>query len=436
MKFFNPLLILSAVLALTNATSFGKSATAWLEVEIGIIGTSSEDVLNSALQDAGTQGYAGLIVVIDTPGGSLEATRNMVKSILNAEFPVVVWVGPNGSRAASAGAFITLAAHIAAMAPTSNIGAAQPIKADGSNLDESDAAKKVQNDTVAFIESIAKARNRNIEMARSFVLASASITAQEALDNKVIDLIVADIAELLKGINGKTVTLESGNTVLLNTANVTVDKYRKTLKQEFLEILSNPNLFYLLYIAGLIGLGFELTHPGALFPGVIGGICMVLALIATSVLPINFGAMVLVAAGVALLIAEIFLPSFGIVGIGGFAAFIIGSFLLVDPDNVEGLRISVFTIAPAAVFLLISMLAIARLIFRARNAGVKAGAEAMLGSEGEVMKDFKNGKGRIFIFGEDWQATTNEQEPTALIKGDRVLVTAIKGLTLVVTPKK
>jgi membrane-bound serine protease (ClpP class) len=285
----------------------------WLEVEIGIIGTASADILETALREVKDNNYAGLIIVLDTPGGALEATRTMVKEILAAPFPVIVWVGPSGAHAGSAGSFITLAGHFATMAPGTNIGAAHPVQGMGQDLEQgSDMRAKVENDTIAFMESIAKLRGRNVEMARSFVATSISITAEEALENKVIDLVAGDLTQVLKAADGRTVTVGEQKTVQLKTAEAQRVQYEKSIRQKFLEILSNPNLFYLLFIAGLLGIGFELTHPGTLVPGVIGAISLILALISSAVLPVNFGAMLLIVASVAFMVAEVFLPSFGI----------------------------------------------------------------------------------------------------------------------------
>ena len=276
--------------------SYVKINSSWLIVEIGIIGTASNDILNSAMDKVRKDGLAGLIIELDTPGGALESTRSMVKAMLSAPFPVVVWVGPSGAHAGSAGAFITLSGHVAAMAPGTNIGAAHPIQASGQDMGESEASRKIENDTKAFMESIANLRGRNKDMAVSFVENSLSITAEEALENNVIDLIEPSLNSLLKSINGRTVRLNDDQELKLSTLDVSIIRFEKNLRQKFLEILSNPNVFYLLFVAGLIGIGIELSNPGALVPGVIGGICMVTALVATSVLPVSFGALILILA--------------------------------------------------------------------------------------------------------------------------------------------
>lgn len=400
---------------------------AWLEVDIGVIGAASEDILNTALDATKSQGFAGLVVKLDTPGGALENTRNMVKEILAAPFPVIVWVGPAGSRAGSAGAFITLAAHVAAMAPGTNIGAAHPVQGSGQDIDD-EMERKVTNDAVAFIESIAKTRGRNIEMARSFVTHSVSVTADEAKDNNVIDLIAPNVAALMASIDGRVVEVGPATKMRLATTNAVLTPFEKSLRQKLLELLSNPNLFYLLFMAGLIGLGYELTHPGMLVPGVVGGICLILALIATSVLPISYGAAALIVVGIGMLVAEAFVPSFGILGIGGFVAFVFGSIFLVDPANREGLRISWMTIAPGAVTVAAAFLTLGYLIVRSGRAPVRSGAEALQGAVGTVIADFGEGRGQIRVEGAIWSARSADP----LHRGDAVKVAARHGLELVV----
>lgn len=406
-------------------------ASNWLVVEIGIIGTSSEDILNSSLDLAYKKQYDGLVVQLDTPGGALDNTREMVKTIMAAKIPVIVWVGPAGSRAGSAGAFITLSGHVAAMAPGTNIGAAHPIQASGKDIEQEEVQRKVMNDTVAFIESVAKSRNRNVEMARSFVITSVSITDEEALKNNIIDLVARDLGMLLDKSHGKEIELQDGKKVTLDSKDATTIIFEKSFRQKILEILSNPNLFYLLFMAGLIGLGYELTHPGAIFPGVVGGICFILAMIATSVLPVSYGAAALIFAGVIMLIAEAFVPSFGILGFGGFIAFILGSVFLVDPENQQGLRISWYTIAPSALVISALFITLGYLVLKAEKAPVHSGREAMIGEKGTVVSEFVNGRGQIRVAGALWSAQiTSSEQP--LKPGDQVEVDSLDGLTLLV----
>lgn len=420
----------------------------WLKVEIGIIGSASENILDSALKNVSEKNYAGLIIVLDTPGGQLDSTRKMVKSMIAADFPIVAWIGPGGAHAGSAGAFITIAANVAAMAPATNIGAAHPIQSTGQNIgnnenkNESKLEEKVLNDTVSFMESIAELRDRNVEMARSFVTTSISITANEALEHKIIDVIAPDLKTLMQNIHGLKVELKSEpkaskpqqiSEMTLNTKSANIDNFEPSFAQEILKILSNPNVFYLLFMAGIIGLGFEFTYPGSIFPGVIGSICLILALMATSVLPISFGAASLIFVGIALLVAEAFVPSFGVLGIGGFVAFVLGSIFLVDPHDQHGLRISLWTIAPSALLIAASSLGIALLLIRSGTAKAQSGAEALIGKKAKIFRSFVGHEGRVLIEGEIWKARS-ELDLSGTNVSDEVVIDKIEGLTLVVKP--
>ena len=421
-------------LSLFGFSNLGAAADKWVEVEIGIIGAASEDILSSAFAQAEELGAKGVLITLDTPGGALDATRKMVKSIMSQRIPVVVWVGPSGAHAGSAGAFITLSAHVAAMAEGTNIGAAHPIQASGKDI-EDDAKAKIENDTAAFMESIAEARQRNKEMAVSFVVNSLSVTAAEALENKVIDLVANDRKSLMDSIQGREVTLDGGGTIKLQTSNVEFVPYENTTKQAFLQIISNPNLFYLLFVAGVLGIGFEITHPGSLFPGVFGAISLILALIATSVLPVNFGAVVLILASIAFIVGEAFLPSFGVLGIGGVVGFVAGSILLVDPRNEEGLRISLMTILPTSVVFLLALAGILWLVVKSDRSKVVSGSEAMIGGIAEVISGFGDGvDGRVRYEGEDWSATL--LGGAELKPGAKVVISKRDGLKLFVRGDK
>ena len=351
-------IILLFCLQISNLAASNSQQAKWLHVKIGLIGAASDDILNAALDRAIEQELDGLLIELDTPGGALDHTRKMVQNIMSAPLPVVVWVGPSGAHAGSAGAFITLAAHVASMASGTNIGAAHPIQASGQDVEEGEAQRKMMNDTIAFIESIAETRGRNIEMARSFVATSTSITASEALKHNIIDFIEPNIDSLMKSIHTREITLQNGLKRTISSSPVTFIEFETSLRQKALEILSNPNLFYLLFMAGLVGIGYELTHPGAMFPGIVGGICIILAFIAMAILPVSIGAAALILLGVALLVAEAFVTSFGILGISGFISFVLGSIFLVDPNNEQGLRISLWTIAPGSVIVGLAFLAL------------------------------------------------------------------------------
>lgn len=413
--------------------SSAEGATQWLKLQLGIIGPAAVEMLERATDIATAEGYQGVIVQLDTPGGALESTRLIVQQILGAPLPIIVWVGPGGAHAGSAGAFITLAATVAVMAPGTNIGAAHPVQAGGKDVEEGKTGEKIINDTVAFMESIAEVRGRDMEMARSFVLTSMAITAEEALEHKVIDLIAPDIPTLLAEVHGRVVT-QNKNEIEITTQDHTIIPYEPSLRQKALELLANPNLFYLLFLAGLIGLGFELTHPGALFPGIMGAICLVLALISTAVLPVSFGAAALIVLGFGLLIAEVFVPSFGLLGLGGIAAFLIGSVFLVDPSNMHGLRVSWYTIVPGAVVVCALAILIGYLVTKVIRSKVKSGIDAIVGQHGLVLQDFNaEGEGQIRVMGEVWAAKSVTPD---LKKDEKVEITAIDGLQLTVERKQ
>lgn len=404
----------------------------WLTVQIDHISPASEEVLSDALKRVQTDQMDGLVIELDTPGGLLESTRGMVRDMLASPKPVIVWVGPAGAHAGSAGAFITLAASAAAMAPGTNIGAAHPVGVGGYDVPGGALGEKIINDASALMESIAQLRHRNPEVAISFVRNSLSLTAEEAHRQKVIDLIANNPLDVLHKLNGQSIPVGQ-TTALLDTQYPVLIPYEKTYRQRFLEILSNPDVFYLLFIAGLVGIGFELTHPGALAPGVLGGISLILALIASANLPVNFGAMLLLAASLAFMVAELFLPSFGILGIGGIIGFIIGSILLVDPNNIQGLRVTWIAVLPAAIAIALFILCVFYLVIRSTRSKHQGGVEAMIGQSAHVLGDFINGEGRVVIWGENWAARTLDGENC--MKDDIVEIRAVDGLTLVVKPK-
>jgi membrane-bound serine protease (ClpP class) len=422
-------LFAAAVFALSmNLQSFAESN--WLAVDIGIVGAASQDILESAVQMAEDKSKDGLIIILDTPGGSLESTREMVQTMMASRIPIAVWVGPDGARAGSAGAFLTIAGHFAAMAPGTNIGASHPVQANGSDVDDTNMAKKIENDTVAFIESIAKSRNRNIEVAASFVLNSVSLTADEALKNNIVDLIAPNPTEFLNQIHNRKWVSGSDEKSLVSQ-DAQIEEYEYSLRQKFLTIISNPNLFYLFFLAGIIGLGFELTHPGSIFPGVFGAICMAIALIATSVLPISVGAGLLILCGLVFIVAEMFVPSFGALGIGGLIAFVAGSVLLVDPSNAHGLRISLWMILPAALTMAAIGLGIGWLLLKSTRQKISPGQNNLIGAVATVMKIDSDGSMSTKLNGEIWSAETSEVGRD-IKEGSHVRVIKVEGLKLIV----
>ena len=405
-------------------------STVILVVIDGGINPATADYIFEALQVARAREAQALLIELDTPGGLLDSTKSIVKEILGATVPVIVYVAPSGAGATSAGVFVTLAGHVAAMAPGTNIGAAHPVGGQGENV-TGDMAEKVENFAVSLSRTIAQQRGRNVEWAERAVRESVSITEREALDLKVIDLIANDVNDLLQKIDGREVEV-AGRTVRLATAGAAIERQDMRLRQKVLNILANPNLAYLLMMAGILGLYVEFTHPGVFFPGVAGAICLLLALAALQVLSINYTGLVLILLGVALLVGELFLPSFGVLGVGGLIAFVLGSLLLFDtPESTLMLDRSV--IAGAALVLGGFTFVVGWLVVRTQRRRSAVGLEGMIGEIGEVRRTADSaGKVKVFVHGEYWDAIA--EEPVQV--GAEVEVVSIDGLRMRVRPHR
>jgi membrane-bound serine protease (ClpP class) len=352
--------------------------------------------------------------------------RIMIKAMLASPIPVVVYVAPDGSRAASAGVFITLAAHVAAMAPGTNIGAAHPVALGGSQMDKT-MLEKVENDAAAYIRSLAERWGRNADWAEDAVRKSVSIGASEAVEKHVVDLMAGSLDELLEKIDGKTVEA-AGRKVTLKTAGAQVEPISMTMKQRILSLLSDPNVAYLLMLLGFYGIFFELSSPGAVLPGIIGGIAIILAAYALQLLPVNWAGLALMALALVLFILEIKVPSHGALTIGGIIALTLGSLMLFE-SPAPFLRVSLKVIIPAALatggffFFLVGK------AVRAQRAQVATGFEGLIGTEGTV-REWTDGRGTVFVRGEIWKAVS----PSTLETGQAVTVTGVDGLKLTVVP--
>src|SRR4029079_8062163 len=294
----------------------------------GTINPAVDDFIRESIGRAKAGGAKALIIQLDTPGGLLNSTRTIVKEMLGAEVPLMVYVAPSGAGAGSAGVFITMAAHIAAMAPGTNIGAAHPVAGAGQEV-KGVMGEKIENFTASFSESIAQKRGRNTEWAIQAVHKSVAITEKEALKKNVIDIVARDMDDLLKQTDGRKVDL-NGKEAILAVKDARIDRYDMSLKQKVLNAIADPNIAYILMMAGLLGLYMEFAHPGVIFPGVAGAICLIIALTAFQVLPINYAGLGLVVLGIALLVGEAFAPSFGVLGVGGIISLALGSFFLFD----------------------------------------------------------------------------------------------------------
>lgn len=394
----------------------------------GAINPVSSEYLSRAIERAESEHAALLIVEMDTPGGLMTSMRKMVKEMLSAEVPIAVYVSPSGARAGSAGVFITLAAHIAVMAPGTNIGAAHPVNMGGQM--DSTMNKKVTNDAVAFARSIAAQRGRNEDWAEAAVRESASITANDALEKSVIDIIASDYDELIDKINGRKVQLPDEE-VTLQLDDYSITFYDMDWRQRILNTISDPNIAYILLMLGMYGLLFELYNPGAIFPGVIGGICLILALFAMHTLPVNYAGLLLIILAVILFILEIKIVSYGGLTLGGIISLLLGSIMLYKGVSIPEVRVSwsvlIPTVAATSLFFIIAI-----------GFGAKAqirkptyGRESLIGREAKVVKELKP-EGLVKISGELWRAVGDAEYE----KGETLIVKDVKDMQLVVGKKE
>jgi len=376
------------------------------------------DFISRAIEKSSESRAQCLIIQLDTPGGLDLSMRDIVKEILNADVPVVVYVSPSGARAASAGVFITLAADIAAMAPGTNIGAAHPVAVGGGRMDRK-MTEKVVNDAVAYIQSVAGKKERNVQWAEEAVRYSVSISEKEALKKKVIDLIAKDLDDLLTKIDGKTLE-KMGKKVKTATKGVRINSLEMGFRERFLSVLSNPNIAYILMMIGLIGLYFELSNPGGLFPGVIGSICLILAFFAFRTLPINYAGILLILLGVILFIAEIKVTSYGLLTVGGVVSITLGSIMLFE-SPIPALRVSFSVVIPTLLFTAAFFIFAVTMALRAQMAKPATGAEGLIGETG-VARTRLDPEGKIFVHGELWDAytggTVEEGEKNQVLKTD------------------
>jgi membrane-bound serine protease (ClpP class) len=412
----------------------------------GAIGPAAAEYIHDGLTEARRRQAAAVVLRMDTPGGLSSSMRDIIREILDSPVPVIVYVGPSGARAASAGTYILYASHVAAMAPSTHLGAATPVQIggglfDGKDDDKKDGDKdknnatpasaseaKAINDAVAYIRSLAQLRGRNAEWGEKAVREAATLTDSEARDQRVIEIVAADLSDLLKQADGRTVKV-AGKEVTLKTAGLSLVEIEPDSRARILSIITNPTIAYLLLLAGIYGLMFEFISPGTYFPGVLGGIALLVGLYALNLLPINYAGAGLLLLGVALMAAEAFLPSFGVIGIGGIAAFVIGSLFLFRGD-VPGFQlawqaVAATTVASAA-FLIVAVGA----ALRAHRRVVVIGDAAFIGSAAEVLA-WSGDRGEVQIHGERWRATS----AAALIPGQRVRIVARRDLTLTVEPE-
>jgi membrane-bound serine protease (ClpP class) len=416
------LLGLAALLPTAGPAVAADQPVASIEMD-GAITPVTVRLLTMAVGRAQSEGAQALIVQLNTPGGLERSMRSMVQTILGSPIPVIVYVAPTGGRAASAGVFITMSAHVAAMAPATNIGAAHPVAVGGSM--DKEMSKKVENDAAAFARSIATERGRNAEWAEKAVRSSVSATEREAVKLKVVDLVAESVPDLLAKIDGRIVKTPKGP-VTLATKGAAVRVIEVRFRDRFLALISDPNIAYLLMMAGMLGIFFELSNPGSILPGVIGGISLILAFFAFQSLPVNWAGLLLILFGLVLLIAEIKVVSHGVLAIGGVVAMVLGSLMLYDVPEARGIRLSWLVIIP-------TVGTTAGLVFFAVTMGVRAlyrpsvtGSSAMVGRIG-VTRTALGPEGHVLIDGELWRAVSPDGRIEA---GETVQVTAIDGLTV------
>ena len=396
----------------------------------GGINPASSDHIKMSIKKAHEKGAECLVIQLDTPGGLLSSTRDIVQAILEAPLPVVVYVSPQGAHAGSAGVMITLAGHIAAMAPGTNIGAAHPVTGTGQDV-EGEMKQKVTNDAAAFAESIAKARGRNTKWAIEAVRKSASITAQDALEKNVIDVMAPNLQKLLEIIHGRSVKVQD-KTVKLNTKDAQTLVLEMSLKQKIIDALADPNIAYLLMAVGGIGIYIELTHPGLIAPGVVGGICLILGFVSVQALPINYGGVALLLLGLLLLIAELFIPSFGVLGIGGIVSMILGAIFFIDPAHPGDIALSLKLIIPTIIGMGILMLFLVFFVVRSRRRSDAIGGKSLVGQKGYVVEDIiPPHKGRVFVDGTYWTAESME----VIKKDEDIVVESFESLKLIKVKK-
>jgi membrane-bound serine protease (ClpP class) len=379
------------------------------------------------IEQAEKDGAPFLILQLDTPGGLLETTREIVQKMLNAKLPVVVFIGPRGAHAGSAGALISFAADVVAMAPGTNIGAAHPV-APGVGMDKA-TQEKIVNDAAAFAESLARAKGRNTDWVGKAVKQGASISSEEALKQGVVDFRAENLADLLKKLKGRKLNVEKAGVSFLPDADLFTQRVPLSWKEWLIAFFADPNLAYLMLSFAGLCLWVELSHPGLVLPAVVGVLCLILSLLSFQMLPVSFGALGLIILGMSLLISELFVPAYGVLGLGGVVLFVLGSLFLIDSEMPE-FQIPLRLILPTATVLVTVALSLGGLVLNSRKAKIRSGLESMVGEYGEVRDAISKQPGKILLQGELWSAIS--QTGDSLAKGEIVVVAEVRNMLLVV----
>ena len=392
----------------------------------GVVNPVAADMIHEAIQEADAANSQCLIIEMDTPGGLMKSMQVIVKDILSSPVPVVVYIAPSGSKAGSAGVFITYAANIAAMAPGTNIGAAHPVNFGGGGDTSKTMMEKITNDAVAFIRSIAEKRHRNADWAEQAVRESASIPASEALKMGVVNVIEPSVDSLLIWLNGREVEVLNGKKTL-NTSDARIVNVEISWRYKLLNVISDPNIAYILLLIGMMGIFFELQNPGSILPGVVGGISLILAFYALHTLPVNYAGVLLILLALILFIAEVKIPSYGLLTVGGVISMVLGSIMLFK-GSMPFFQISWKVIAFATIVTALFFLFVIGLGIRAQRRKPVTGNEGLLGEVGKAVDDFIKGTGQVSVHGEIWEATSSDK----IKKGDEVTVLTVKNLKITV----
>jgi membrane-bound serine protease (ClpP class) len=410
------------LLSLPGIIAAGQDEMVLIQISDAITPAISDFIVNS-IDQASMEEAAGIIIQLDTPGGLAESMREIVMAILGCKVPVIVHVAPSGARAASAGVMITIASDIAAMAPGTNIGAAHPVNVGSQSMDVK-MSEKVINDMVAHAKSVAEERGRNVQWVEKAIRESISATESEALEAGVIDLVAKDLDDLLKQINGRTVK-DKGT---LHLENVKIKRIEENLRTKILKVISNPNIAYILMMIGLAGLYFELAHPGAIFPGVVGSIAIVLAFFSFQTLPVNYAGILLIILSVVFFILEVKITSYGMLSVAGIITLVLGSLMLYDKAQ-TGMSVSLKILLPTILLISGFFIVVAGLVVKTFRSKARTGAEGLVGEIGLVKKSISP-NGKVLVHGELWNAVSD----VPIHEGEKVEVVSLEDLILKVKP--
>lgn len=428
-KIISSFFILASLTVFLSATFSEEQSKKVLVIKVnGVINPVSSEFISKSIKKANEIQAEALVIELDTPGGLDTSMRNIVKDIIGSQIPVIVFVSPSGARAASAGVFITLASHVAAMAPGTNIGAAHPVSVSG-KMDKT-MAEKATNDAAAYIKSLAERTGRNAKWAEDAVRKSISATESTALKVKVIDIISKDTNTLLKDIDGRQVTTVAGERTL-RTSNVLIITEEMGLRYKILKFISDPSVAYMLMLLGFYGLFFELTNPGTIFPGVTGAIFLILAFYSFQTLPVNYAGVLLIILSLILFILEVKVASYGMLTVGGIITMVIGSIMLFESPG-PFLKLSIYLILPAVIITALFFTITFGLAYKAFRRKPVTGSEGLIGLDGKAMTDITGEGGMVTMHGEIWSAYSDE----VINKGDDIVVISVSGLKIKVKKRR